>query len=202
MVEILEARKAQIHEKGTEPFAMACEKQSLAGAVSQRACVFCGSRVVLYPIADAVHLVHGPIGCAVYTWDIRGALTSGPELHRMSFSHRPPRKGRHLRRREEALCGPGRIDRPLPAQRGVRLFDVHRRPDRRRRGRGLPPRRGREGHSRAADPLRRLSRHARRTATGRRATGWPGSSAPAPRTASAAAASTSSAISTSPARRG
>ncbi|EKD33808.1 MAG: hypothetical protein ACD_75C02588G0001, partial [uncultured bacterium] len=56
------------------------------GAVSQRACVFCGSRVVLYPIADALHLVHGPIGCAVYTWDIRGALSSGPELHRLSFS--------------------------------------------------------------------------------------------------------------------
>jgi nitrogenase molybdenum-cofactor synthesis protein NifE len=54
--------------------------------VSQRACVFCGSRVVLYPIADALHLVHGPIGCAAYTWDIRGALSSGPELHRLSFS--------------------------------------------------------------------------------------------------------------------
>jgi nitrogenase molybdenum-cofactor synthesis protein NifE len=30
--------------------------------------------------------VHGPIGCASYTWDIRGALSSGPELHRLSFS--------------------------------------------------------------------------------------------------------------------
>lgn len=86
MSDILEARKPQIHEKGNEPFAMACERQSLAGAVSQRACVFCGSRVVLYPIADALHLIHGPIGCAAYTWDIRGALSSGPELHRMSFS--------------------------------------------------------------------------------------------------------------------
>ena len=65
---------------------MNCDMPSLAGAVSQRACVFCGSRVVLYPIADALHLVHGPIGCAAYTWDIRGALSSGPELHRMSFS--------------------------------------------------------------------------------------------------------------------
>ena len=65
---------------------MTCEKQSLTGSVSQRACVFCGSRVVLYPIADALHLVHGPAGCATYTWDIRGALSSGPELHRMSFS--------------------------------------------------------------------------------------------------------------------
>ncbi|MBS0014546.1 MAG: nitrogenase iron-molybdenum cofactor biosynthesis protein NifE, partial [Desulfobacterales bacterium] len=44
------------------------------------------SRVVLYPIADALHLVHGPAGCAAYTWDIRGALSSGPELHRMSFT--------------------------------------------------------------------------------------------------------------------
>ena len=86
MVDILEARKPQIHETGSQPFAMACNKQSLAGAVSQRACVFCGSRVVLYPIADAVHLVHGPVGCAAYTWDIRGALSSGPELHRLSFS--------------------------------------------------------------------------------------------------------------------
>jgi nitrogenase molybdenum-cofactor synthesis protein NifE len=41
---------------------------------------------VLYPIADALHLVHGPIGCAAYTWDIRGALSSGPEIHRLSFS--------------------------------------------------------------------------------------------------------------------
>ena len=82
----LTERQGQIHRKGSAPFAMECNKDSLAGAVSQRACVFCGSRVVLYPIADAVHLVHGPIGCAVYTWDIRGALSSGPELHRLSFS--------------------------------------------------------------------------------------------------------------------
>jgi len=84
--DILEARKAHIHEKGAAPFNIACEKQSVAGSVSQRACVFCGSRVVLYPIADALHVIHGPIGCAAYTWDIRGAWSSGPQLHRMSFS--------------------------------------------------------------------------------------------------------------------
>jgi nitrogenase molybdenum-cofactor synthesis protein NifE len=65
---------------------MACGKASMAGSVSQRACVFCGSRVVLYPIADALHIVHGPVGCAAYTWDIRGSLSSGPQLHRHSFS--------------------------------------------------------------------------------------------------------------------
>src|SRR5574340_457269 len=83
---VFSERAAQIHRKGEAPFALECNKESLAGAVSQRACVFCGSRVVLYPIADALHLVHGPIGCAAYTWDIRGALSSGPELHRLSFS--------------------------------------------------------------------------------------------------------------------
>ena len=83
---VLKEREPQIHRKGQSPFTIECNKDSLAGAVSQRACVFCGSRVVLYPIADALHLVHGPIGCAVYTWDIRGALSSGPELHRLSFS--------------------------------------------------------------------------------------------------------------------
>jgi nitrogenase molybdenum-cofactor synthesis protein NifE len=83
---IFKERSGQIHRKGQEPFEMDCNRESLAGAVSQRACVFCGSRVVLYPIADALHLVHGPIGCAAYTWDIRGALSSGPALHRLSFS--------------------------------------------------------------------------------------------------------------------
>jgi nitrogenase molybdenum-cofactor synthesis protein NifE len=83
---IFEERRDQIHVKGQGDFELACNRDSLAGAVSQRACVFCGSRVVLYPIADALHLVHGPIGCAAYTWDIRGALSSGPELHRLSFS--------------------------------------------------------------------------------------------------------------------
>ena len=83
---VLKERLDQVYEKGSGPFRLICNKESLPGAVSQRACVFCGSRVVLYPIADALHLVHGPIGCAVYTWDIRGALSSGPELHRLSFS--------------------------------------------------------------------------------------------------------------------
>jgi nitrogenase molybdenum-cofactor synthesis protein NifE len=86
MVEVLSARKKQVLEKGKDSFTLECEKASTAGSVSQRACVFCGSRVVLYPIADALHLIHGPIGCAAYTWELRGSLSSGPELHRLSFS--------------------------------------------------------------------------------------------------------------------
>ncbi len=86
MKSILKERQAQVQTSGLHENPMACEKQTLAGVVSQRACVFCGSRVVLYPVADALHLIHGPIGCAAYTWDIRGALSSGPQLHRNSFS--------------------------------------------------------------------------------------------------------------------
>jgi len=87
-LEILEGRKQSVFEKNkdVEAFDISCETTSLSGSVSQRACVFCGSRVVLYPVADALHIVHGPIGCAAYTWDIRGSVSSGPELHRLSFS--------------------------------------------------------------------------------------------------------------------
>ncbi len=85
--EVLEERRDQVIRTGRgEIVPLACNKASVAGSVSQRACTFCGSRVVLYPIADALHVVHGPVGCAAYTWDIRGALSSGPELHRISCS--------------------------------------------------------------------------------------------------------------------
>lgn len=83
---ILPDRAASIVEAGQVGGPVKCGKGSVAGSVSQRACVFCGSRVVLYPIADALHIVHGPIGCAAYTWDIRGAQSSGPQLFRNAFS--------------------------------------------------------------------------------------------------------------------
>lgn len=66
--------------------AIDCDTHSVSGVVSQRACMYCGARVVLNPITDAAHIVHGPIGCASYTWDIRGSLSSGSELYRTSFS--------------------------------------------------------------------------------------------------------------------
>ena len=65
---------------------MKCDGNSVSGSVSQRACVYCGARVVLNPITDAFHLVHGPIGCAAYTWDIRGSLSIESENYRNSYS--------------------------------------------------------------------------------------------------------------------
>ncbi|MDR0571030.1 MAG: nitrogenase iron-molybdenum cofactor biosynthesis protein NifE [Clostridiales Family XIII bacterium] len=81
---VLEERKSSIsNERGR---GVCCERESVSGAVSQRACVYCGARVVLNPITDAYHIVHGPIGCASYTWDIRGSLSSDADVYRNSFS--------------------------------------------------------------------------------------------------------------------
>ena len=79
-------REQSIITAGKSRTSIHCAEDSLAGSVSQRACVFCGARVVLNPVTDAAHLVHGPIGCASYTWDIRGSLSSGSEMYRNSFS--------------------------------------------------------------------------------------------------------------------
>ena len=104
---VLEDREGQVIRTGKQgALAVTCNKASAAGSVSQRACTFCGSRVVLYPIADALHLVHGPVGCAAYTWDIRGALSSGPELHRISCST-------DLRERDIVLGGEKQLERSL-----------------------------------------------------------------------------------------
>ena len=84
---VLEERRASISDRRRERgSSIRCESESVSGAVSQRACVYCGARVVLNPITDAYHIVHGPIGCASYTWDIRGSLTSGAQMYRNSFS--------------------------------------------------------------------------------------------------------------------
>ena len=85
---VLDARKNFIITKqdGCSGNGMRCDSNSISGSVSQRACVYCGARVVLNPITDAFHIVHGPIGCASYTWDIRGSLSSGEDLYRNSFS--------------------------------------------------------------------------------------------------------------------
>jgi nitrogenase molybdenum-cofactor synthesis protein NifE len=85
MNDILEQRKGFVCISGDQN-RIKCESNSVAGSVSQRACVYCGARVVLNPITDAFHIVHGPIGCASYTWDIRGSLSSGEKIYRNAFS--------------------------------------------------------------------------------------------------------------------
>jgi len=62
-----------------------CTKQLKPGAAAG-GCAFDGAKIALQPVADAIHLVHGPIACEGNSWDNRGALSSGPELYKMGFT--------------------------------------------------------------------------------------------------------------------
>ena len=53
---------------------------------TQGGCAFDGARNALLPIADAAHIVHGPIGCAGSSWDGRGTRSSGPTLFRIGMT--------------------------------------------------------------------------------------------------------------------
>jgi nitrogenase molybdenum-cofactor synthesis protein NifE len=49
-------------------------------------CAFDGAMIVLQPIADTAHLVHGPIACCGNSWEGRGTLSSKGDLHAMGFT--------------------------------------------------------------------------------------------------------------------
>jgi nitrogenase molybdenum-iron protein alpha/beta subunit len=49
-------------------------------------CAFDGAKVVLQPITDAVHLVHGPIACEGNSWDYRPTSSSGPRQYRAGLT--------------------------------------------------------------------------------------------------------------------
>lgn len=46
--------------------------RTLPGIISNRGCCFAGCQgVVLGPLKDVIHIVHGPIGCCYYSWGMR-----------------------------------------------------------------------------------------------------------------------------------
>ncbi|HET9552348.1 MAG TPA: bifunctional nitrogenase iron-molybdenum cofactor biosynthesis protein NifEN [Anaeromyxobacteraceae bacterium] len=77
-----DAPECDTQEKGAPKFC----KKSEPGEGTERSCAFDGARVVLMPITDAIHLVHGPIACAGNSWDNRGARSSGSQLYRRGFT--------------------------------------------------------------------------------------------------------------------
>ncbi|MCM2359321.1 MAG: bifunctional nitrogenase iron-molybdenum cofactor biosynthesis protein NifEN [Geobacteraceae bacterium] len=78
-----DAPECDIHqEKGAPKFC----KKSEPGEGTERSCAYDGARVVLMPITDVIHLVHGPIACAGNSWDNRGARSSGSQLYRRGFT--------------------------------------------------------------------------------------------------------------------
>ncbi|MFX8558155.1 nitrogenase component 1, partial [Acinetobacter baumannii] len=62
-----------------------CTKSLKPGAAAG-GCAFDGAKIVLQPITDAAHLVHGPIACEGNSWDNRGSKSSGPLLYRTGFT--------------------------------------------------------------------------------------------------------------------
>ncbi len=49
-------------------------------------CAFDGAMIVLQPIADAVHLVHGPISCCANSWEGRGTISNRGFFHKRGFT--------------------------------------------------------------------------------------------------------------------
>ncbi len=69
------ARKRRKHmvpvKPGTEQ-KIAANARTVPGIITQRGCAYAGCKgVVLGPIVDMVHIVHGPIGCSFYAWGTR-----------------------------------------------------------------------------------------------------------------------------------
>ncbi len=77
-----DAPECETQEKGAPKFC----KKSEPGEGTERSCAYDGARVVLMPITDVIHLVHGPIACAGNSWDNRGARSSGSQLYRRGFT--------------------------------------------------------------------------------------------------------------------
>jgi len=49
-----------------------CSRPSAPGKITQRSCAFYGARWMLAPLEDAIHIIHGPVGCASYGSTVRG----------------------------------------------------------------------------------------------------------------------------------
>jgi len=60
----------------------------IPGIMTNRGCAFDGCKgVVLGPLKDMVHIVHGPIGCAYYSWLTRRnkAKSEDPKKHFLAY---------------------------------------------------------------------------------------------------------------------
>ncbi len=73
-------------DKLTESGCAAEKKDKVCRSRGGESCAFDGAMIVLQPIADAAHIVHGPIACCGNTWEGRGALSAKGDLHKMGFT--------------------------------------------------------------------------------------------------------------------
>lgn len=49
-------------------------------------CAFDGAMIVLQPLADCAHVIHGPAACCANTWQGRGSLSAAGDLLRRGFT--------------------------------------------------------------------------------------------------------------------
>jgi len=73
------AKDDKVRKKG-------CGGKPLTPGNAAGGCAFDGAKIVLQPITDAAHLVHGPIACEGNSWDSRHSKSSGPMLYRTGFT--------------------------------------------------------------------------------------------------------------------
>jgi nitrogenase molybdenum-cofactor synthesis protein NifE len=81
-------------DKLTQDGCGAEKKDKVCRSRGGESCAFDGAMIVLQPIADTAHIVHGPIACCGNSWEGRGSLSNvgvskGGEtlpLHRMGFT--------------------------------------------------------------------------------------------------------------------
>lgn len=62
-----------------------CSKPLTPGAAAG-GCAFDGAKIVLQPVTDVAHLIHGPLACEGNSWDNRHSSSSGSDLWRRSFT--------------------------------------------------------------------------------------------------------------------
>jgi nitrogenase molybdenum-cofactor synthesis protein NifE len=72
----------KLFEAGCDPEARHKVCRSRGG----ESCAFDGAAIVLMPIADAAHVIHGPIVCAGNAWEGRGVRSTAGDFHRRGFT--------------------------------------------------------------------------------------------------------------------
>src|SRR5208283_4600205 len=73
-------------DKLTENGCSAEKKDKVCRSRGGESCAFDGAMIVLQPIADAAHIVHGPIACCGNTWEGRGSFSAKGDLHKLGLT--------------------------------------------------------------------------------------------------------------------
>ena len=86
---VKKSRKSHILIKdGNEKQVIEANTRTVPGIITNRGCAYAGCKgVVLGPIKDMVHITHGPVGCAYYSWGTRRnkAKSGTPEKNFINY---------------------------------------------------------------------------------------------------------------------